>query len=196
MNFITHLWDKVYQSSFILAWTGGICLVLFAIFVPISHWDTRILMGQNIWVKPLKFTLSLAVYSWTIAIIFNYYPYSKKLKGRLGICIAMIAFVEIAIIGLQVFRGEISHFNISTPFNGILYYIMGVAIFINFILLSKMLIDSFSTKLLGTKALNTGIQLGVLSVLMASIVGGLMSALLSHSIGLNSTEMIAFSRME
>ncbi len=36
--------------------------------------------------------------------------------------------LEFAIIALQAYRGTTSHFNFSTPLNGVLFVIMGVTI--------------------------------------------------------------------
>lgn len=88
--------------------------------------DARTLNGINVWIKPLKFEVSLAVQLLSVAWLMLFL---QERRGRLvrGLAIAMAAaaFFEIAYIVLQASRGEASHYNVGTPVARLMYALMG-----------------------------------------------------------------------
>ena len=38
----------------------------------ISLFDSRLVMGINVWIKPIKFAASITIYVWTIAWLLEY----------------------------------------------------------------------------------------------------------------------------
>ena len=98
-----------------------ICLLMLTI-------DERMLNGVSVWAKPLKFSVSLAVYFGTLAWFAPLMPsgYFATLGGRWLSWIPVVcAAFEIAYITLQAALGEASHFNVSTPFHATMYTLMG-----------------------------------------------------------------------
>lgn len=89
--------------------------------------DARTLNGINVWIKPLKFEISLAVHLLSVAWLMLFLP-ERQTRFVRGLAIAMTAaaFFEIAYIALQASRGEASHYNIATPISGLMYTLMGV----------------------------------------------------------------------
>src|SRR5690349_499914 len=82
--------------------------------------DRRILDGAPVWVKPLKFELSLAIHFATLALVVGALgtawrdgPLLRSIAWAAAVC----AVLEVAWIGIQAARQEASHFNLSTPFN-------------------------------------------------------------------------------
>jgi hypothetical protein len=90
--------------------------------------DVRTLNGINVWVKPAKFELSVAIHFLTIAWFLRFLP-SEQRKSELAttLCqvMAMVGILEVAYIALQASKGEASHFNVSTPLSLLFYSLMG-----------------------------------------------------------------------
>ncbi len=80
------------------------------------------------WLKPVKFAISIAIYVFTLAWAFTLIPEWRKTRRVVGWATAIAMVLEFVIIALQAYRGTTSHFNFSTPFNSVLFVIMGVAI--------------------------------------------------------------------
>src|SRR5690349_22473988 len=92
--------------------------------------DPRVITGAPAWLKPLKFAISTAVYSLTLAWIFTALPDWPRLRRIVGWTTAVVFVLEVAIIDAQAWRGTTSHFNVSTPVNATLFVIMGLAIMV------------------------------------------------------------------
>lgn len=92
--------------------------------------DPRLLGGQPIWIKPLKFSVSLALYAatlvWMVSLVST--PRTRRWARRAGVVIAVAGSIEmIAIVG-QVLRGRSSHFNVATPLDAAVWSAMGTSI--------------------------------------------------------------------
>src|SRR5262245_8757412 len=79
--------------------------------------DPRIITGAPAWLKPLKFALSTAIYSLTLAWVFEALPDWPRLRRIVGWTTAIVFVLEVAAIDAQAWRGTTSHFNVSTPAN-------------------------------------------------------------------------------
>jgi hypothetical protein len=90
--------------------------------------DPRIITGAPAWLKPAKFAASIAIYTLTLVWIFTYLPEWVKARRWIGRITAGTLLLEMAIIGLQAWRGTTSHFNVATPLDLILWVLMGSAI--------------------------------------------------------------------
>jgi hypothetical protein len=113
-----------------LFWATAI--VLLALMFPTfaaALLDGRTVNGINVWMKPLKFEASLALFAATIAWFFGYLPEERR-RGRLltifsAVTVGWIAF-EQGYITLQSARGVGSHFNVGTPIEGLMFTLMGI----------------------------------------------------------------------
>ncbi len=91
--------------------------------------DDRTLNGIGIWVKPLKFELSLTLNMLTILLLLVAAAPNMRatdLVRRCALVIAAASTFEIAYIAMQAARGVGSHFNVATPLARIGYGLMGV----------------------------------------------------------------------
>lgn len=116
-----------YQGQPLLAGAG--ILMLLATFPTLAAMglDARTLNGINVWIKPLKFEVSLAVQLLSVAWLMLFLPERQgRLVRGLAIVMAGAAFFEIAYIALQASRAEASHYNVATPIAGLMYSLMGV----------------------------------------------------------------------
>lgn len=90
--------------------------------------DERILVGAPIWLKPLKFAVSIAVYGITWAWLISLLKVGKRLAQRVSVVLASVLLLEQALIVMQVVRGRGSHFNVLTPLDSTVFAVMGVSI--------------------------------------------------------------------
>jgi hypothetical protein len=91
--------------------------------------DSRQLSGANVWTKPFKFALSFSMHLYTFSLAANELPSSVQDQGWLRVAeLASVsaAMLEFAYILIQAGRGRHSHFNVKSPFERIMYALMGL----------------------------------------------------------------------
>ncbi len=91
--------------------------------------DPRQVHGVNVWVKPLKFMLSLALFAGTTAWFFDLLPQARRRQraARWVVWTIVVAGVaEVAYISFQAALGLPSHYNASSTFHKLMYQLMGV----------------------------------------------------------------------
>ncbi len=90
--------------------------------------DDRTLLGEPIWLKPLKFAVSFAVFFATLgfatARLSESWHRSRLIIASAATSGAAFSF-EMSYIAAQAARQEASHFNDSTPFHEAMYALMG-----------------------------------------------------------------------
>lgn len=140
-------------------------------------------LGINSFIKPFKFFLSTGIYVWTMGWITFYLDEEKKVSLFNGVVIAVLAFETIYIFW-QAARGQLSHFNISSKFNGAMFSLMGIAISI-MTLWTGYIAYLFFTKSFPAlpAAYLWGIRLGLVLFVIFAFEGGLMGARLAHTVG-------------
>lgn len=177
------LFQELVRRNRLLAYLGLAHTILFASFLLLFFLDSRTVMGINVWIKPMKFALSIAIYLWTIGWFLEYlsnYPRSARVIGW-GVAIAMV--VEITCITLQAARGVPSHFNVQTATDGIIFSVMGMGVVLNTLLLVWLTVLFFVGKTSLSSTYRLAICLALLLFLFASAIGGKMVGQLSHSVG-------------
>ncbi len=118
-----------FRAEPLFAATGLFMLLLIPPTLAAMAIDPRLHLGENIWIKPLKFEISLAVYFLTLAFYARWLPagLTQKIWYRLFAASVVIAtLAEMIWIGGAAAMGTSSHFNVSSPFMARLYPIMGL----------------------------------------------------------------------
>lgn len=113
-----------------LARTGFALLLLMAPMGLALMLDERMLNGVAIWIKPLKFQLSIGVYLLTLAWFWGHLHERDRRTGRgrwLVRAAIVTALFEVGYITLQAGLGQASHYNVGDPLHAILYGLMGLA---------------------------------------------------------------------
>ncbi len=87
--------------------------------------DPRIITGAPAWMKPLKFAVSIAIYSATLLWLLTFISDRPRLVKGLSWAAVLGFGAEMALIVLQVLRGTTSHFNNATPFDAAVFQAMG-----------------------------------------------------------------------
>jgi hypothetical protein len=163
-------------------WNVGL-LVLSLAAMP---FDGRKIMGLNPWVKPVKFDLSVILFLVTIAVLLwalGDAPEWSTTKAFVGWGIGVSMIVEDSVIALQSLRGVRSHMNFTTPLNGALFGVMGVAILVSSLLSLWLLVQWCRTDGGLPPAVVWGIRLGLVMLLAASVEGVRMVGHGSHTVG-------------
>ncbi len=108
-------------------------LILLAALLPAAvglGLDERTLRGVNVWVKPMKFMLSVALLALTTAwFAAHLSPQAQRSRSFTALVWTLIvtgAF-EVGYITLQAGLGQASHYNVGDAVHGALYTLMGVA---------------------------------------------------------------------
>jgi hypothetical protein len=179
------IFRELYRRSKILTISGWIHVVLLAGMLFILPFDSRLVMGINPWIKPIKFAASITIYVWTLAWLLKYPRLSRRARGIItwGISIAM--FAEIACIAGQAARGTTSHYNQSTPLDTAIYAVMGSMIALSSVLVVVLLISFFRGEFDIAPPYLWGIRSGLAIFLVASAIGGVMIAHKSHAVGVD-----------
>ncbi len=111
-----------------LLWLAVVMGVLAAIVGMMAIVDPRDILGQNAWFKPLKFALSIGIYSLTLAWMLGQFTRWRRVADWAGTVTAGGLVVEIIIIVWAAAAGTTSHFNIASALSGALWSIMGASI--------------------------------------------------------------------
>ncbi|MBG0829561.1 hypothetical protein HS041_17480 [Planomonospora sp. ID67723] len=174
---------------------SGLMAVLAAVSLGGLLFDDRTLDGMPVWAKPLKFTASLGIYTFTWAWLLTLRHRAPRWGWWLGTALAAASAAEIAIIMFQAARGVRSHFNASTELDATLYGVMGLTIvtlmIANFaasiLVLRERQADPVSTRAirLGLAISTAGIALGYLMTLPtpAQLADPAAAVIGAHSVG-------------
>jgi hypothetical protein len=161
---------------------GLICLAISILFLMMTQFTNITVMGVNAWYKPFKFAFSTFLYAWAIAWYCAYLP-SLNLKLTNWIIISMLGF-EIIYIAIQAARGQLSHFNLSTPMYATLYSCMAAAASIVTIWTAYIGYLFFSEKITEIPDYYLwSIRLGIFIFVIFSFQGFLMGSRMTHTIG-------------
>ncbi len=107
----------------------GISMVITLVFSLIAMIvDPKVITGQNAWVKPAKFAISISIYSFTLLWMLTFIRNRPRVVGILSWVTVVGFIIEMAAIVGQVLRGTTSHFNNATPFDDFVYSWMSYAI--------------------------------------------------------------------
>ena len=136
--------------------------------------DPRIITGARAWLKPLKFAISTAVYSLTLAWVFGYLMDWPRMRRVVGWTTAIVFVLEVAIIDAQAWRGMRSHFNISTRVNMTLFFIMGGAILLQ-TLVSIAAAVALWRQRFADKALGWALRFGMTLTILGAFIGPMMT---------------------
>lgn len=179
MNFFTEL----KRRNALLYWFGLFNLAMAVLCLGLMPFESFQLLGVNRWLKPFKFYASVGIVILTLGWLMYYLDNHRKVR-RYSWIIFLAMLFENAIIFMQAVRKTTSHFNYTSPVNGILFSIMGTLIAIFTVVVILICISFFRQKNFEIKpAYVWGIRLGFLFFIIFSLEGGLMVGLLSHTVG-------------
>ncbi|HEY6987542.1 MAG TPA: hypothetical protein VH369_04115 [Bryobacteraceae bacterium] len=165
---------KIWSNHPPLAATSLLMFAAFLFSVAGILLDPRMITGAPAWLKPAKFGISTALYTATLAWLFGYITVWPRFKRAMGLVIAAVVIVEVAIIDTQAARGTTSHFNVSTPLNAGLFAVMSGAILMLLLANIGILVALFRQKFTDP-AWGWALRLGLLITILGASLGGLMT---------------------
>ena len=167
---LKRLWET---SPELIATAAVMQVVLIGALVGLAV-DPRIITGAPAWLKPAKFAVSITIYTVTLAWIFTLLPEWVRTRRIIGWMTAITMLIEIAIIGGQAWRGTTSHFNVGTVFDGVLFTIMGLAIFVQTVSTIAVAVALWRHRF-EDRALGWALRFGMVITIVGAMTGGLMT---------------------
>jgi hypothetical protein len=160
-----------------------ICLLGAIVCLAMIFFSDTIVLGINAWYKPMKFFLSTVFFSCTMGWFMHYLNRPLHTILYSWTLILTLTF-ELVYITLRAAQGLLSHFNISTSFNALMFNLMGVAItiitlwtgYVAFLFWKRSFPQLSQTYL-------WGIRFGLVLFVVYAFSGGMMAARLSHTVG-------------
>lgn len=155
-----------------LAVTGLIMAgVLLATLVGLAA-DPRQLLNEPVWLKPAKFAISIAIYSFTLLWLMTFIERRRLAAAASWVIAAALVFEEAA-ISYQAMRGVRSHFNEATAFDIMLFRWMTVAIVLLWLatlLVAILLLRQRFRNPVMARALRFGVIIGLVGMLVAVLM--------------------------
>lgn len=175
--------DILRQRNEPLFYFGLFCLLAALVCLALIRLTQTQVMGINAWYKPFKFFLSTAIFVWSMAWYMQYLDNSRAVIWYSWGLIVLFG-LEDGYIALQAARGQLSHFNLSTPWYAGIYGLMALAAvgisiwtaYIGFLFFQRDLSELPSAYL-------WGIRLGIVLFVIFSMEGLAMGSHLRHTIG-------------
>lgn len=166
----------------VLFYFGLINLVSALVFLILTQTSHTQVAGVNAWFKPFKFALSTFFYAWSMAWYVHYLPHFDSKVFNWSV-VLLLGF-EVVYIALQAGRGQLSHYNISTPTTSLLYSLMALAATLVTLYTAYICILFFQNH--GVDLPNHyvwGIRLGLLFFVIFSFEGFVMGSRMAHTVG-------------
>ncbi len=161
---------------------GIVCFVWAVLFLVLTKFSNTQVYNVSAWYKPFKFAFSTFLFAWTMAWYCHYLP-DFNIKLFNWSVIILLGF-EIVYIAIQAGRGQLSHYNMSTPVYAALYSMMAVAASL------VSLYTAYVGLLFFTNNFPTlphyyvwAIRLGIIIFVIFSFEGFVMGSKLTHTIG-------------
>ncbi|MDQ2773062.1 MAG: hypothetical protein M3Y54_21470, partial [Bacteroidota bacterium] len=174
----------LHRANPLLSWTGWVNVGLAALALSLLPLDHRLVTGALVWLKPLKFALSITAFVWTLGWLLADLPAAaQRSVRRLSWGVAVSMAVEQLVIFVQAARGTTSHYNNSSALNAILFGLMGIFILVNSLMSAWALYLAWRHRPHGPAGYVWGVRLGLLVFLVGSVLGGLMIHLNQHTVG-------------
>lgn len=174
--------QQLKQRNDTLFYYGWLCLFLSIIFIILTKYSTTQVNNVSAWYKPFKFAFSTFLFAWAMAWYCYYLPNFNITIFNWSVVI-LLGF-EIFYIALQASKGQLSHYNLSTPIYSALYSLMALAatavtLYTAYI---GILFFRYDFPNLPNHYL-WAIRFGIIIFVLFSFEGFAMGARLNHSVG-------------
>lgn len=169
------LWNRAWSLSPTLA-AATVVMTLGAVLTALGLLlDSRQLVGEPVWLKPMKFYLSLAAYNATVLYFFSFLSERRRLVRLSGHILAAAGVIEMVAITLQAARGVRSHFNVATPFDGAIFSMMGIAITVLWVTMIVLAIALLRSRL-ADRPLAAALRIGFIAAVIGMGLGYFMTS--------------------
>jgi hypothetical protein len=136
--------------------------------------DPRVITGAPAWMKPLKFAVSIAIYSATLLWMLTFIPDRPRLVAAISWGLFLAFGIEMVLIVMQVLRNTTSHFNQATSFDAAVFTTMGAAI-AGLWLLNAIVAFLLARRRFAEAPIVWGVRLGLIAGLLGMAIAFLMT---------------------
>lgn len=157
----------MYVAGSILILSGLFHLLVFLISG--GSWE-----GPISWRKPILFGITGGLTTISVAWVIGYLVQRRSLRIMSWI-FAVSMFIEVSLITMQKWRGVASHFNLTTPFDGAVFAMMGTLIMIVAIIIAIVTFKSFPV-LNANPEMKLAIRSGLLFLNLTNVLGIILVA--------------------
>lgn len=160
----------------------------FAAWTPVAlvarRVDRRRLDGEDVWNKPAKFGISLALHFATFAVVSGFLGDSVVLLTVAWLSVGA-AVIEVGYIAVQAGRRRRSHFNKDTPLEAAIYAVLGIGALL---VLSPAVVVGIAAALSPPSAWPPAVRL---AVPVAFVVGSALTLLITLWMGRHNSRYAA-----
>jgi hypothetical protein len=178
-----YFFETIKDKNELLFIYGAICLFGAVICLPLTKYSSIQIMGINGWIKPFKFFLSAAIFTWAMAFYLQYLDNQRQVTLYSWSLILWFS-IELILITYQAAKGKMSHFNIETATDKLIFNIMAVAItilMVHTLYIALLFFGQSEFKASETQILS--VKLSLLITVLFAFQGFIMGAILKHTIG-------------
>lgn len=156
--------------------------VLSGMLIVAALVDPRTLLGAEVWLKPLKFAVSFAVYAGALSWLLSRLDRVSRAVNVAAWTIVVTSTIELGIITLQAARGQRSHFNDDSELGGMLFAAMGVTVAVLY--LAAVGVALAVVRRGGPdRVVTRAVKAGLVTSLLGMAVGLVMIVHGSHAVG-------------
>ncbi|MDI9257968.1 hypothetical protein [Flavobacterium sedimenticola] len=167
----------------VLLMYGAICLLGALVCIIISRYSVLEVMGVNAWMKPIKFFISVTVFSWTMGWYLQYLENQRQVEIYSWSMVVLFS-VEMVLIIYQAAQGKMSHFNQETAIDRTIFSLMALAITVLMLHTLYIAILFFKqSQFEAPETLILAVKLSLLVTVLFAFEGFVMGAALKHTIG-------------
>ncbi|MBA4197386.1 MAG: hypothetical protein C0459_07515 [Chitinophaga sp.] len=177
-----YFFETLQSKNAVLALFGYSCLAGALLCIILAFTTTVQVNNINAFIKPTKFFLSVAIYSFTMGWYCSYLPDFNT--GSFNLAVVIFLGFEVVYIVIQAARGMLSHYNISSKFYSFMYMLMAFAATAVTLYTAYVGILFFVNTFPQLPAYYVwAIRLSIMLFVVFSLEGFVMGSRLSHTIG-------------
>lgn len=175
--------ETLRSRNTVLYWFGLLCVIGAIFCVGLALLTTGQILGINGFIKPVKFFVSIALFSWTMGWFTGLLTQRRK-RVIYSWVVVITMTIELVIITGQAALGKLSHFNITSFVDARLFDVMGLAITVLTVWTGYIGYLFFRQKPVTVEAgYLWGIRLGILLFVIFAFQGFMMATRLGHTVG-------------
>jgi hypothetical protein len=179
-----HFFNIIKEKNEPLFYFGWLCLLGTVVCFLLTQTSRVEVLGISAWWKPFKFWFSTVTLVWSMAWYMQHLRNSETAISFFSWAVIALLLTENIWITYKAGLGQLSHYDLSTPFNSLMFSVMasaaaGISILVAYI---GLLFFANSVEPL-PKAYLWGIRFGILLFFIFSMQGFSMGARMAHTIG-------------
>jgi hypothetical protein len=173
---------QIKHRNEMLFYYGLTCFLFSILFLTLTKISSIQVYDVNAWNKPFKFAFSTFLFAWAMAWYCYYLPNFNTTLFNLT-TILLLSF-EIIYIAIQAGKGELSHYNISTPTHAFLFSMMALAASIVTLYTAYIGYLFFTSEFSNLPSYYVwAIRFSILIFVIFSFEGFAMGSRMNHSVG-------------